>query len=186
MKSARVILPVAALVIGLAVLFWPLIVSERSGPANLRAFAALPVMHEGRVKPLDSVARDSLLVISGRRSVVVDGQTRPAIRWLLDVITDQQPPGGYRVFRIDHPQLLALLGLPSERQRFAYEEFAGRVDQLEMQARLADQVPAADRDVFQRSVLLLAERLMVYESLRHLESVLPLPPKRSGDMLFLV
>ena len=51
---------------------------------DLSTFGRLPVMYEGRVKPLDTLARNSLRVISDRQEYRdANGQRQPAIRWLL-------------------------------------------------------------------------------------------------------
>ena len=56
-------------------------------------FGKLPLVYEGRVKPYDTLARNSLQILSGRQEVGVlerEGRSRialPAIRWLLDAIS---------------------------------------------------------------------------------------------------
>ncbi|MFP6648912.1 MAG: cytochrome c biogenesis protein ResB, partial [Pirellulaceae bacterium] len=46
-------------------------------------FGTLPIVFEGRVKPYDTLARNSLRVISDRETFVdSEGQKQPAIRWL--------------------------------------------------------------------------------------------------------
>src|SRR5262245_45926732 len=50
---------------------------------QLTEFGKLPVVKGGRVQPLDSVARNSLMVISSRQEFKDDkGATQPAIKWL--------------------------------------------------------------------------------------------------------
>ena len=183
MRILRTILLPAVLALGIAVLIWPLLPSagESEASYHLAALGKIPVMHEGRVKPLDTVARDSLLVISGRRSAETDGKNQPAMQWLLDVLAQREPKAGYRVFLIDHPQLLALLNLPADRRRFALDEFVGHRPRIEQQAALASALPARERDSFQRSVLLLRQRLSIYDGLRGFSSILPLPPQHEGE-----
>jgi len=51
------------------------------------AFGRLPVLSEGRMKPLDSVARSTLLVIQGRQRVMTpDDRELTPDEWLLDVL----------------------------------------------------------------------------------------------------
>src|SRR5262249_33650314 len=55
---------------------------------HLQDFASLPIIDRGRVKPLDTFARMNLLVLSDRQSFQdKKGQSQPAIKWLLDVMT---------------------------------------------------------------------------------------------------
>ena len=54
-------------------------------PPAVDLFATLPVQESGRVKPLDTVARFSLLRLNGKRSLTLDnGQSRSAMEWMLD------------------------------------------------------------------------------------------------------
>src|ERR1700730_14763069 len=71
----------------------------------------LPAVDGGRVKPLDTVARTSLRIISGRESYYDrNDDKQPAIRWLLEVMSfdpddKDSPVWEYEVFRIDNDQV---------------------------------------------------------------------------------
>src|SRR6266446_6469805 len=84
--------------------------SDPAGRPRLHEFAKLPVMEEGRIKPLDSVARTDLMLLS-KIQTFKDGDKKgqPAIRWFLDAIVGKADK--YEVFRIEDPQLLGVLGL---------------------------------------------------------------------------
>lgn len=57
---------------------------------NLQAFGRMPVVAGGRPKPFDSLARNSLMVLSKRQTLKDNHGTQlPALVWLLDVITDR-------------------------------------------------------------------------------------------------
>ena len=65
--------------------------------------ASLPVLESGRVKPLDSVSRNALLMIRSKSSVYHQGRFISSNEWMLDMmfrpsVADQQP-----VFVIDNP-----------------------------------------------------------------------------------
>ena len=92
---------------------------------KLERFGALPLMYEGRIKPFDTLARNSLRIISNRETFVdAEGRKQPAIRWLLDVIARPEAAEKHRVFRIESMELLETLGLQRRKgARFAWEEF---------------------------------------------------------------
>ena len=46
---------------------------------NIRGFSHLPVLSGGRTKPLDTIARNSLLMLSGKQTVHSDAGTRSAM-----------------------------------------------------------------------------------------------------------
>ena len=58
---------------------------------DLDAFGRVPVSQDGRIKPLDTVARNALLQVSGKQSLKDDmllpdegGVEKPAILWLAE------------------------------------------------------------------------------------------------------
>src|SRR5205085_3201399 len=80
-------------------------------------FGKLPVAYQGRIKPYDTLARNSLQIISSRQGVgVLDEkdnvkETLPAIRWLLDAISGAEGAEDHRIFRIENTDLLDALEL---------------------------------------------------------------------------
>ena len=146
---------------------------------DLQSFGRLPVMHDGRVKPMESMARADLLAISSRQSVSTTGGGISAVQWMLDVMAQQEPGQGYEVFRIDQPDVRDLLGLPQQaRVRFAFGEFSTRMQGLEDQVRQASDTPERDRDAFQNALLDLAQKVETYMGLRLAFGYLPVAPAR--------
>ena len=96
---------------------------------DIGGFSELPVVFGGRVKPLDTLARNSLRTVSNKQTfVAADGNREPAIRWLLDVIALEEAAWKHKVFRIDSlevlehvrvgtPQGLSLFGHRDPKQR---------------------------------------------------------------------
>ena len=69
------------------------------GQMQIHEFGRLPVVYQGRVKPFDTLARNSLLVLSDRQTYRGDGQKQPSIRWLLDVISQSEAADKHKIFR---------------------------------------------------------------------------------------
>lgn len=58
---------------------------------HVQEFGKVPVVDHGRVKPIDTLARTSLMVISGRQTFPDEtGNEQPAIKWLLDVMSSDR------------------------------------------------------------------------------------------------
>ncbi|MEX2558641.1 MAG: cytochrome c biogenesis protein ResB, partial [Pirellulales bacterium] len=134
---------------------------------NLYEFGKLPLVYEGRVKPFDTLARNSLRMISDRE-VFVDkaDEKRPAIEWLLEVITNPRQAAEYRVFRIQNLEVLDTLGLERRKHyRYAIEEFQDRLDRFSQQVEQAHNAPASQLSVYQKKLLELDRRLKVYTRL---------------------
>ncbi len=144
---------------------------------DLGAFSRLPTLVNGRVKPLDTVARTSLLVLQGRQRVVApDGRTVTPAEWLLDMFYRPAQADAYQVFEIVHPDMLALLNLsPGDgagQKRFALAQLRPRLLELERQAKLADGTESAVRTPFQRGVVQLRDGVILYQ---HLQSCVIAP-----------
>jgi ABC-type transport system involved in cytochrome c biogenesis permease subunit len=158
------------------------------------AFGRLPVLANGRFKPLDTVARSSLLQFRGKQSVkppgyrapgmaeylaLMRGQPLPADRrllkpdeWLLQVVFNSDIADTYQIFKIVHPDVLTIFGLTREDgldgDYFSVKQLSAKLGDLERQANLANAVESGARSPFQRAVLQLYESLVQYQRLRHM------------------
>jgi ABC-type transport system involved in cytochrome c biogenesis permease subunit len=136
-------------------------------------FGKLPVQYQGRVKPYDTLARNTLQYLSGRQEVIKEDsngkkQRTPAIRWLLDTISDAPAADDHRVFRIDHPEVLSMLGLEARPGSFKYSinDIREKLGELDKQARLVVEIDEKQRSLFQRRVAELYEKLNLYVMLQ--------------------
>ncbi len=156
-------------------------------PYDLTGFTKLPVVHGGRVKPIDSMARQALLMISDRRTYEdPNGGSRPAVKWLLEVMTatigESDTARHMRVFRIDNKQLVASLGLPErDGWRYALSEFQPKLDELMRQAQAAAQIDERERSLFQNRALELASQLDVVSALASWRMPHVIPPTSEDD-----
>jgi ABC-type transport system involved in cytochrome c biogenesis permease subunit len=144
-------------------------------PFNINEFAKLPVVLEGRVQPMDSVARNTLLLMRGKSTLAIEGQgaektvSVPAIEWLLEVMTRPEEAQQRKVFRIDHSELLGMLKLPLDQKYFSFNEviangegFQKETERLEAQT----ESQAEQRTVFEKAVVRLAGQLTTFVRLR--------------------
>lgn len=152
------------------------------GEMRLEEFGRLVVVHQGRQKPFDTFARNSLVKISGRQDFVDEtGRTQPAIRWLLDVMASelQERPVAehHRVFRIDNDQVLNFLGLQARPGfRYAVAELRQRWSGIEREARRASSLERGRRDLFDEKILELASQLQWYLGIARMEIPHAVPP----------
>jgi ABC-type transport system involved in cytochrome c biogenesis permease subunit len=90
---------------------------------NLSAFARLPVLDDGRVKPMDTLARNSARVISGsyfERVKDQKGKRIQAVEWLLDTITASPEAKHYKLFKIESPEVVKTLGMEERPGDWCY------------------------------------------------------------------
>ena len=134
---------------------------------HCRAFGRLPVLLNGRIKPLDTVARNSLLIIHGRQTLDTDDETLCAIDWLTELMLKPDRADARKVFIIRDPETLDALGWNSSAGKyFSYEQLSPHLQDVQNQATLANQAEAPERSAFQRNIIKLYERVLLYYQLR--------------------
>jgi ABC-type transport system involved in cytochrome c biogenesis permease subunit len=156
---------------------------DAPGTMQLSEFSKIPIVERGRVKPIDTLARTSLMIVSGRQTFKDDkGERQPAIKWLMEVLTSRISHTGktekYEVFRIENDQLLNMLGLKAKPEfyRYSIEELAPRIEKLQEEATRARKVEPRQRNSFDQKTVELAEHLELYIQLVQWEEMLPVPP----------
>lgn len=183
--NPTVIVPIAVALLGvvyMAMHAFPASYNKKGGP-DLDALARVPVNFDGRTLPLDTLARNSLKIVSGKESFKDrDGQRVYAIQWLADVLAGNERSREYRVFRIVHPEVRGVLGLatsdietanqklPPERRRDVNEKMyswndifnGGGGAKLQTHVDKARQTDVKSRDAFQTQVIELYKHLTLY------------------------
>jgi hypothetical protein len=163
---------------------------DMAGEKNWEAFGQLPVILKGRAKPLDTVARTSLLVIHDKQALrletpknrpamqwlatvlqapsLVPREKLPAIQWLAEVLFDPQTADDRKVFTIHDPDVLGLFGWQQEEDKvFSMDQLRPHIEEIQRQAQLVASVDAQHRDRFQNHVMELYNQLVLYHELKN-------------------
>lgn len=140
------------------------------GQMPVHEFAELPVLDEGRVKPYDTLARNTLQYFSQRQEAAVseDGRQKiPASQWLLDLLAGKQEAADAYVFRITNLELLKTIDLPLRPGFFRYSlnEIEGGIDKLRKEVGLLEEADRNNLTRYQRDVLQLWNQCMDYVEL---------------------
>jgi ABC-type transport system involved in cytochrome c biogenesis permease subunit len=147
---------------------------------HARDFGKLPVLMNGRFQPFDSVARNSLLQIRTKQSVVQEEngktQTLTAMEWLLETMMKPESANDLKIFRIDNNEVLALLKLPDNQKYYSLNQIRPQMDELEKQADRVEKIESANRTVFESQLMKLYETLNLYQRLE-----ISLKPPASDD-----
>nr|MDQ2659184.1 cytochrome c biogenesis protein CcsA [Verrucomicrobiota bacterium] len=162
----------------------PLFQHDQRGGFALEKFARLPVLLNGRIKPIDTVARNSLLIIHGNQTVRTEQGELTPIDWLAEVLFKPDEADLRKVFRIRNaetrtalgrvPQkgtttsILAALGtLIDPDEKWSFRELFPHLQEIEQQAALAQNVDVQLRSPFQRDITKLYERVSLYHRLEN-------------------
>ncbi len=155
-------------------------IAPEKSPYQIQDFGRFPVLLNGRVQPLDTVARNALLVMRSKQTVLLDeGSWTPlrfpksmsASQWLLEVLTRPEKADDVKLFRIDNPELLDMLHLPHDRAEFrkyfSLHELLPHLSELETQGRRLKQAEAQTMTPLEKQTVKLYEAVIIYNRLRN-------------------
>jgi len=146
----------------------------------IQEFARLPILNGGRHQPIDSLARNALLQLRGKQTANYEPwkewYQKPhivsATEWLMEVMMNPAVADTRPVFRVDHPDVKGLLGLPMDRgfetdaKHFSWNQLQPKSDALTKEAQRASEVPSASRNQFDKAVLNLWRATFLYQELK--------------------
>ncbi|RFC45615.1 MAG: permease component [Verrucomicrobia bacterium] len=154
--------------------------SDKEGAMAVHAFARLPLIAGGRVQPLDSLARNTLLQIREKQTVNTApwegrAQTLSASEWLLEMFFKQELADTRPVFRILHTEVKGLLGLPldadasklTDGKHFSWNQVAPKLGEVREEARRAGAVEESARTPYDRALLQLWNSVGLYMRLQN-------------------
>lgn len=136
---------------------------------DFRQFGKIPVLVGGRVKPLDTVARNSLLIIRSKETLRTnDGRQVSAIKWLADTFFNAEMADQYPAFIIQNAEVLGLFGWQqSDRKYFSAAELAPFLRKIQEQGDQADKLQSVQRSAYQNAILNLRNSLILYQHLKN-------------------
>jgi cytochrome c-type biogenesis protein CcsB len=145
-------------------------------------FARLPLLFNGRLQPMDSLARNSLLQLRDKQTLNLEPwkgwnekpEIIPATEWLAMAMMNPEVADQWPVFRVDHPELITLLKLPgkdkSQRQdgkHYSWNQIQPGLDVLDQENQRVEKIEDVRRDAFQRAVVKMHDRLLLYVRLKN-------------------
>ena len=137
----------------------PLAFSSPENALVLKEFAKLPIMHEGRIKPMDSFAR--------ALSKTLSGSEKNALPWLAESLFNPARAENTPIIKISNPDLINMLDLTRRKnKKYAYKDLshalASKQDILASILKTPDENwTDAQRDfvLLQKNVVLLGDLL---------------------------
>jgi ABC-type transport system involved in cytochrome c biogenesis permease subunit len=146
------------------------------------SFGELPLVFNGRLKPMDSLARNSLLEIREKQTLDTepwkgwneDPKIISANEWLINLMMNSAVADAWPVFRIDNPDLITLLKLPEanatqhqDGKHYSWNQISLSFDLLNKENERVQKVESAQRSAYEQAVAKVFERLMLYEELKN-------------------
>lgn len=143
------------------------LIPRSSGPMNWEGLGSVPVLHLGRVKPIDTVARATLLSFKGSQSLA--GMT-PVVHspteWLVTVMlygTDDMP-----LFMVRQSEVLnALNQNPESKPVLSFKSLLPYLSVIDTAAQHANSKPSGMRTQADREWMRLRQNLSFYTQLKN-------------------
>jgi len=166
MNTLKNTLRLSFLVLGLSHALYGAETAENLPPTppefNMKALGEIPILHEGRVKPLYTFARIHLLAFNGKSSL--DGMN--AMSWLMESLYDHTSAFRRRIFNIADPAATDALGLERrEGHRYSFEELARGLESSKDFLQKLFEMKENDRTATQNTLVELAEKSVRYEEI---------------------
>ena len=145
-------------------------------------FGKLPLVFNGRLKPMDSLARNSLLEIREKQTLNTEPwkgwDESPKIisanEWLINVMMTPAVADAWPVFRVDNPDLITLLKLPERNaaqqqdgKHYSWNQIAPSFDWFNKENERVQKIESAQRSAYEHAVGKVFEKLMLYEQLKN-------------------
>jgi len=126
---------------------------------DAKALAALPVLDGGRIKPLDTYARNLLLQFSGRSSY--KGQS--ALNWFVRFLFSPASTRDDQIFMINHPEVINALELTlPEKRRFSLTELEPGFSKLNELVGQIEKIEPKQRNAVEAELFRLFQNLTLY------------------------
>ena len=143
----------------------------------------IPIQEGGRIKPLDSFARNQSLAFYGKRKIKHENLS--AIDWILNLFTHPEKGLDQKVFNLRNPEVVNALGLTwtNNFHKYSYNElFPGIEKQLPLIREIFEK-KEVDRDVFESQLVEIYQNVMKFrEIVSSLSCLLPLFSVYDSDL----
>ena len=142
--------------------------------------ARLPLTANGRVVPLDSVARNSLMEIREKQTLNTEpwkswtGKPKiiSATEWLANVMMNPAVADDWPAFRMDNPDLISLLKLPdkgekSDGKHYSWNQIQPSLETFDKENERVQKVEPASRTAYENAIAKTHRRLALYVQLKN-------------------
>lgn len=138
---------------------------------DVTGFGKLPVLAGGRVMPMDTLARVSLLQMNHHGIEEAGESQKPAqkpsqTQWLLEVLMLPEHADSTKVFEVTNPDILDLFGW-RKAGTYSFDDLQPFFAKIEEQAGQAAQTDTDARNAFQRGIVRLRDILRLYVQLKN-------------------
>ena len=148
---------------------WPLLSSAQEAcpldslkPTKVKSlenFKKIPLISEGRIKPLETYAESFLLRFSGRRKYADE----TGLEWFSRFLFAPRTTYNDKIFLINNPEILEAIKVePEQRRRYSYKQIEPGYDKLRELSESVKGIDGKELSVVEREVVRLFNNLQYY------------------------
>lgn len=143
---------------------------KNPGAFDLNSFGRTPVLQNGRIQPIDTIARNALIQIAGV-SKIPESKTR-ALEWFMELISDGEKADSRNIFRMHHPEIIKDLNLSDKGYRkkqlywYSINDLRPHMAKIFDDAIRIGEIPAEKRSHQEQQIIEVANAVHMYQRLR--------------------
>jgi ABC-type transport system involved in cytochrome c biogenesis permease subunit len=161
-------------IISLLLLLWAvsrMLPPKETPGVDVPGFGKLPVLVDGRVMPMDTLARVTLSEMNHHGAyTTVSGNTEQPSRGLMEILMRPEYSDTAKLFEVSNQEIIDLFGSQDAKGQFvlySFNELKPFFGEIEKQAGLAAQTEAETRNPFERGIIKLRDSLRLYLQLKN-------------------
>lgn len=132
--------------------------------SDFTQFAKIPILEDGRIKPVETYARNLLLRFSGRRSL----KDIDAVTWLAKLLFAPYTSTTDKIFLINHLSIPETLGISlNKKRRYSFDDLSPALNKLNELATAIIHIEPSNRDIVEIEILRLADNLKLFNELSY-------------------
>ena len=131
---------------------------------SFKVLEAIPILDNGRLKPMDTYARSLLLQFSGKDTY----ERMPAIAWLASVLFSPETVKKDTVFLINNPDIAVALKIePVHNRRYSFAQIERAYPKLLELYQAASNIEEKQRSIVESEIIRVFENVHLYIDLSH-------------------
>ena len=140
----------------------------------------IPLQDEGRIKPLDTFARNHLLAFYGKRSI--KELDMGATDWIINLILDPENGRDQKIFNIRNPEVASSLFLDwTNEHKYSFNQITPGLSEQSSMLEKIDQKNASDRTVYEKQLYEISRNILRFEEISYLKALKFIPPSNNSE-----
>ena len=140
----------------------------------------IPLQDEGRIKPLDTFARNHLLAFYGKRSI--KELDMGATDWIINLILDPENGRDQKIFNIRNPEVASSLFLDwTNEHKYSFNQITPGLSEQSSMLEMIDQKNASDRTVYEKQLYEISRNILRFEEISYLKALKFIPPSNNSE-----